>query len=140
MKHILPFIFLALFGCKNEISEPKYNDNFTDRAINLALENPGNIIELPGLHPNYESIVALEKDEQWQVADKLLARGFTERRRETQEFSLSSPKIVSIILSDSTCACSVSKIYRTTSFTARYEVSERIICLQNETQKSKSGE
>jgi hypothetical protein len=132
MKYIATFILLlVLISCKEEI-RPKYNTDFTDRAINLALQNPGNIVELPGLYPHYETIVALEKDEQWQLADRLVTRGFKERRRETQAFSLSGQQIVSIIVADSACDCKVSKIYRTTPYTSRYEVSERIVCLNKD--------
>lgn len=127
MKQLLLLLLTTVVSCNEAPSKPKYDDNFTDRAINLALENPGNIVELPGLYPKYESIIVPEKDEHWQIADRLITRGFKERQRETEDSSLSGRKIVSIYLSDTVHNCSVSKIYRSTAYTSRYEVSERII-------------
>ncbi len=121
-------MLLLCVSCKND-PKPEYNANFADRAINFALQNSENTIELPGLHPYQANAIPSESNETWELADKLLQRGFRETARKTETWELSHKTVISVFLSNGNCDCQVSKIYRGTAYVSRYDLSENITCI-----------
>lgn len=138
---IIPFsivIFIASFFLSSHSEGKGEKENFVNKSLQFIIENKDNqYIEFPFIHQNISEGIPMKSH---LILDSLLKKkGFHELSSGRGNYPPRGPRILSKVLKKVDCYCEVNLIYYSTVFENKYEMAERIKCMnESDFKKEKS--